>query len=308
MSLIPTESYSFPDDFSRAISRARALHEIKQLAEAAKKKGAVNRGNRIAEPDATPVAPPPASAREKPVSPRSAPPVSPRQPPVAVVRPAPLDPPTAPPPPPVTTDRIAVSAAPIEPSAASQSAPPPSPAVNRPPSTSPSAPAPQARAPIPRKVPFHKTPLPPVALKGNTRPPGAKPMGPVRLPKSVRIPADVMANASAAMPPVANPPAIANSAIPPISPAAAQEEELRAVPSAVSIQVRSRRRKKLLRFAMAESFALAVLLPCVWIAFSHYVQQQFVLTTINIVTLIAAAVAAILPIVFFAVPSKLPRD
>jgi hypothetical protein len=221
MSLIPSESLSFPDDFSRAVSRARVLHERQRHA-------------RKTEP--------------------------------------------------------ATAAAPKEPAASRiQQSVKPAPAKENV-----SAPTPKL---IPRKPMIRNISAPSVAIQSNTRPAGPKKFAPVRLPKPMRVPPDVVVDLAKE----AKPPA-------PIAVAAAvnQPNEKEQVLSAPALP--RRRSRKLRRFLKIEIPAVIVLAACAWAGLTHQFGNPLAITILNYVTIAVACVVAITPIALFAATPTLPRS
>jgi hypothetical protein len=191
MSLIPSESHSFPDDFSRSISHARVKDEVKAVRAAVK--------------------PQPRKARAVPI---------------------------------------------------------------------PAAPAAPIARPMPRTAPVQEP-----RLVSNVR--GPKPFGPVRSTKRVDVdlaPKQKQTAATQIEMPLGDEIALA------------------------SPQIRSRRRRKWARFLVIEFFAIAVLVPSAMAALSHYFSNPALILTMNLSTIVSAIIAAIVPIIFFAIPPTLPRN
>jgi hypothetical protein len=191
MSLIPSESHSFPDDFSRTISHARVKNEVQAV-----------------------------RASLKP---------QPRRPRAAAIPPAP--------------------AAPIEPPTAS------------------SAPVKEHKLSVSPRV--------------------TRPYGPVRSTK--RLSARPV-------------PALEESEATQIEMALGDEIML------ASPLVKRRRRRKWGKFIATELLAIAVLAPSAAAALTHYFVSPQLIMTMNLVTIVSAIMVAIVPIIFFAIPPKLPRD
>ena len=68
-----------------------------------------------------------------------------------------------------------------------------------------------------------------------------------------------------------------------------------------------RRRGKLMRFIIAEASAIGVLLLAATFALSSHPVDSALVSAMNIVTIVAAAAVAMLPIIFFAIAPILPR-
>lgn len=230
MSLIPPESLSFPDDFSRSISRARILEECERYA----RKHTRTRPSR--------------SKRARPV------------PQATVPIPAPAPEPAP---------------APIE---------KPTPVV---PKTPPPEQPPIARKPIAAK---------PISRQANTtakaRPASVKPAPRVRLTKSIR-PEKVDVDLAPRRP---NPPVTAQ--LPP-------KEAERVLPLPPVVR---RRRKRSRRFLAVEIPAVVVLLLAAFAGLTHQFSDPIALMVLNGVTVIAAFVSAVTPIVFFAKSPILPPN
>ena len=67
------------------------------------------------------------------------------------------------------------------------------------------------------------------------------------------------------------------------------------------------RRSKLIRFLIAEAFAIAIFFFAGAIALAFKPTDPTILLSIDIITVAAAAAVAILPILFFAIRPILPR-
>jgi hypothetical protein len=241
MSLIPSESQNFPDDFSRAISRARVLHETKRFADANKPKRS-KRAGKI--PDdrfpAEPAAPPPAEETSAPSGAQVAPPDELQRSDADEDRAS------------LTPKAITRRASPVRPSRMSAK-------------------------------PAHKRP------------------GPGPQAQSTSAEKDFVA-------------------VPSSEPAAVRTDEAahpRHEPEVVDDQLlldllppayaaRRRQRRKIVAFVVSESIAVLILTACVFVAFFHRIDAQLAETAIDIGTITAAFAVAVLPILFFAIPSKLP--
>jgi hypothetical protein len=68
-----------------------------------------------------------------------------------------------------------------------------------------------------------------------------------------------------------------------------------------------RRRGKLIRFIIAEGSAIGVLLLAATFVLSSRVVDSAFVSAMNIVTIVAAAAVAMIPIIFFAIAPILPR-
>jgi hypothetical protein len=70
---------------------------------------------------------------------------------------------------------------------------------------------------------------------------------------------------------------------------------------------REQRRSKLIRFVVLEFFATAVLVPSAWLVLSGRITDPTIVVLMNILTIAAAAAAVIVPIFLFALAPALPR-
>ncbi|HET9419471.1 MAG TPA: hypothetical protein VFO30_09030 [Chthoniobacterales bacterium] len=68
-----------------------------------------------------------------------------------------------------------------------------------------------------------------------------------------------------------------------------------------------RRRAKLIRFIIAETSALGILLLAGTFVLSSRLVDSALVAAMNIVTIVAAAAVATIPIIFFAITPILPR-
>jgi len=71
---------------------------------------------------------------------------------------------------------------------------------------------------------------------------------------------------------------------------------------------KKRRRSKFARFIMCEAVTLAVLLPLAILGLCRVFSDPTLVLLVNILTIAAAVTAALIPILFFAVTPTLPRD
>jgi len=76
----------------------------------------------------------------------------------------------------------------------------------------------------------------------------------------------------------------------------------------LSVRTYSRRRSKVLRFIVAEIFALALVLLAGAFVVSARPANPMVVTLLNVLMLTAASAAAAIPIFFFALAPTLPRS
>lgn len=72
--------------------------------------------------------------------------------------------------------------------------------------------------------------------------------------------------------------------------------------------LRKRRRSRLFRFLVFELFAIGVLVPSAWLVLSGAITDPTLLTLMNILAIGLAAGAVIVPIILFAVAPALPRE
>lgn len=162
-----------------------------------------------------------------------------------------------------------------------------------------------ASDPVPRRF----SPAP--RLKPSTRIVSKMPR-PVRLPKSGPVPE----NSRHPKPSEAGPEVEAES-LPAMEPAAELMAEmvepdlipeqlllLDALPPAY--EIRTRWRRKLVRFLICEFIALAILAGCIVLAYVHRIDAQLAATAIDVGTISAAFAVAVLPILFYGLPSKVP--
>jgi hypothetical protein len=272
MSLIPNESHSFPDDFSRAISRARVLHEQEKFA--ALHKGRQQQPARVVARPAPVPASPPSKPTARPIPAAAPPPARPVVPKVVpTARPAVQPVPAPPPAPPVRP-------APVTPVPIMQ-APPPADASPRP--------------AIPRKPLLRNGPSPVVATKPKNRAPGVQPLGQVRLPKSVRVSPELVV----AAPPQA-PPSTPAQLVPRDE---AEQAELEFAPESPR---RRRPSAKFKRFLRVEVPAVGALLIFAALGLAHPFNNPVAVVLVNIVTIAVAVVVAVIPIFFFALTPTLP--
>ena len=245
MSLIPSESQNFPDDFSRAISRARVLHETKRFVDANKPKQPRRPAPTEEERPQAEQAPPP------PVIPEEAAPAR-------VENIAPAEP-----------DRI-------EPEQSRAFVPPP---------------------PLTRRL----SPLRPVktSAKGAAKRPVQ-----ARLAKSRSAEED-----STEVGPATAPAPVAEQR----QESGEEESEAEMVSDQLLLDflppahaIRKRRKRRLVAFCISEAIALIILGACVYVAFFHRIDAQLAAAAIDVGTITAAFAVAVLPILFFAIPSKLP--
>jgi hypothetical protein len=244
MSLIPPESQNFPDDFSRAISRARVLHETQRFVEANRPKKSTRTAARSDERPQAGQAPPPMLHQEEAVS-------------------APIE------------TSLPNEAQPAGLEESRPSVPPP--AIMR------------------RFAPARRAKM--SAKTSAKRSAPADPAEPRTIEKRSSAPAR-----PAPVPPVERPQQVAQASTEPeIVP---DQLLLDFLPPAHGI--RRRRKRRLVAFFVSEGIALLVLAACIYIAFFHRIDAQLAATAIDIGTITAAFAVAVLPIIFFAIPSKLP--
>lgn len=286
MSLIPSESYSFPDHFTRTVTPSRRPKN--QEPEAAPIETRRKRPSIVALPNPKPQ-PVPASSPENSEPVRS-------KPTVPVPNPA-LRRASAPPPriPEAPVRKIALPAT-LKPKVRWNMRAPamdPAPAANNDVEQfSNEAPMPPAQNVIqmkpgrparpPRMMPPPESPVP-----QNPVPPPPKAMA-VAKPTRPAQPQIV----ESARPVVANP----------------QEDFFEMFTQSGETALSKRRRKtKMRRFIVCESAALVVLLPLVVLGLSHRPENVALVWIMNISTIASAVAAALLPIIFFAFTPTLPE-
>jgi len=248
MSLIPSESHSFPDDFSRNINRARVLNELQ-------------------------------SAIPKPLAPQRAKPAEPL--PKKPTPPAPLQMPAAP-----------------EPRASR-----PAPTVPEPRAPVPAAIEPRALSPARAPKPIPIVPRNGTAKKfvangnGSAAVSHRKRFGPARgsAPVHVDLARNGANRVASARPTTARP----------IPDARSYRHQMAAN---AALRLKEDRRRRLTRFLLLELISLFVLICAASLTVSHELTDSTLRLLTNILTMIAAAAVAIVPIIFFAVLPALPRD
>ncbi|MEP6603367.1 MAG: hypothetical protein ABJB69_05425 [Spartobacteria bacterium] len=157
-------------------------------------------------------------------------------------------------------------------------------------------PQPRAQVAAPSRqssAPIKETPQPPrttvmpqkalVKAKGRAR--DSKPFGPVRLTPAARILAkvivDLAENAEAQV-------ETAETAM--LADAAVKKE----------VRLKRRRRSRLWQFLICEVLAIGALVGCAMLALSHRFTEPTMVSAVNTATLVAAFVAVVIPILFFA--------
>jgi hypothetical protein len=75
----------------------------------------------------------------------------------------------------------------------------------------------------------------------------------------------------------------------------------------VDAAVETFRRRKWARFILTELLAIAVLVPSAELALAHHFSNPTLILAMNLLTIISAVVAALIPVMFFAIPPRLPR-
>jgi hypothetical protein len=315
MSLIPSESYSFPDHFTKTVAGSR------------------KQKNAEPEPESEPVEPP----RRKPTivalpnpKPQPAPaPVAVRQNPEPVCKATP----------PAPNPALRRAAAP--PPRVSE---PPIRKIALPPSLKPKVrwkPRPRAMDPAPTAnngngaEHFPEEPLMPPAQNVIQMKPAAPPPRPPRLmPRPENFPVVSPAKPVSAPPPP-KPIPVARPALPvqpvpprptpvakrPVQPVTPVRENLApmvaANPQADFFEAfaqtgetaisKRRRKAKVRRFIVYESIALGILLPLAFLGLTYRVENVVLHWTMNISTIAAAFAAALIPILFFAATPTLPE-
>jgi hypothetical protein len=325
MSLIPSESYSFPDHFSSTVTPSRRPKEEKTVkADAPRKKPTI-----VALPNPTPEPAPMLAeeesqffAEEQPIEP-----VRPAVEPFRPKQPPPVDPVRSKPAPPNPAMLRATAPPPRIPDAPVRKMPfPPTlkPKVrwnNRAPAMDPApvrqngvnesalAPAPNVIPMKPAKVAPPPRPIPtPVAAQN---PPPAPP------PHSVR-PAPAMREPIQAPPPPNRVPAVADRRPVQTKPVM-QKPATATVPNPQTdffemfaeggheAAMKRRQQMKFCRFIACECAALAVLLPLVVLGLTLDITAPALRWVMNICTIAAAISAAVIPIVFYAFTPTLPE-
>lgn len=284
MSLIPSESYSFPDHFTRTVVPSRKPKE----AEPEPVPLETGRRTPAIVPLADPEAPPaPVLQREKVDASRN-------NAPVAVPNPA-LRRANAPPP------RI--------PEAPLRKVPPP-------PSLKPKVRS-NTRAPAMDSAPTLDNGAPPVPA---VAPPAQNviPMKPARAPRPAPPP-ETLAPENPVSVPTPKPISVARTAPPaqartapelPRTAATSNRQadffEMFAQTGETAVSKR-RRKKRMRRFIVCEAANLAVLLPLVVLGLARRPENVALVWTMNILTIASAVGAGLIPILFFAVAPKLPE-
>ena len=294
MSLIPSESYSFPDHFTKTVVPSRKPKNVDT--EQAPVETRRTKPSIVALPDPEPA---PAMAKQSP------------QPMRKVASPAPnpaLRRASAPSPriPSVPARKIAISPT-LKPKASSPRVPPmdPTPATNNGNGAAPVVPE-SLMPPAQNIIQMIPTPLP-------VRPRSAAP--PQKLPTQSRprvAPAKLVAAASAAR--VSPVQIVQRPAPPPPKPrpapvvATSQADFFESFAQNGDGNLAKRRRKmKFRRFVTCESVALAVLLALAIVGLSHRPSNAVVLWIMNISTIASAIAAALIPIFFYAFTPTLPE-
>jgi len=288
MSLIPSESYSFPDHFTstRAASRKPKAQAERVPVEPPRNKPAI-----VALPDPKPK-PAPVVQRPKPqpVQNRPAPPT-----PNPAIRRASAPPPRIPetpplrkiPLPPTLKPKVrwnhrapAMDPTPIPQNGMEQFQPP-------------LMPAPPAQNVIPMK-PAKAVPAPrviarpaPGVVRNETPVAPAKPAAPV-MPAVQRR-------------------AVRQAPRPAAAPSPQEDFFQMFAESGETAVMRRRRKAKLRRFLLCEAIALAVLLPLAIVGLAHRPSDAAMLWILNIFTIASAVAAAVIPILFYAFTPTLPE-
>lgn len=329
MSLIPSESHSFPDDFSRSISRARVLYErsklIKPKPVTAPKPAAPSRPARPAQPVAVaPVAPkrptngsPPnpvanGASTSRPTNGTGSKPATNGSGNANANRVSAAPPPAAP-------------ARPVAPAATTNGAPVqkvaanPRPDGNQLKQTVPPAPLPTRTPPVKRTA---AAPALPISAPLPSRPSGLAPRKIMQRAAPVAVaPAVATGKPPKCFTPAHGPGQLVRVATKPIANAAPKIPAASVVPvaahevfeqgelpmdGAYAAPLR-RRRSKMRRFLRYEVPIAVVALFCALLALTRTVTYPPFLIVVNVLTIGCAFAAAIIPICFFALTPTLPR-
>jgi hypothetical protein len=317
MSLIPSESYSFPDHFTTTVTPSRKPKE--QKIDAARVEKPRPKPRIVALPDPPPpMAIEPETIFEEPPVEEALPEIEPPAPEMPVLdKPAPPNPAlrraSAPPPkiPPAAPRKMAMPvlkpkvrwnnrATPTEPAPAQDNGSGPHDAVVE------QAPA-QNVIPIhPAKVPARPSAPPPAALRPMpvAPPPGAA--RPMPAPQPIQTPVPKPAPV-AKMRPAQQPASSPKPRPAPVSSGQSDFFEMFAEDNQGGAAMKRRRQMKFRRFVAYEGAALAVLLPLVILGLTLDVNAPALRWIMNIFTIVAAVAAAIIPIVFYAFTPTLPE-
>ena len=307
MSLIPSESYSFPDHFTKTVTPSRQPKQEKPEPEKIRRKPRI-----VALPDPEPELEPIVDSFDENVE------VEPFEVPVAP--PAPVAPPNpalrraqAPPPrvPEAAVRRIALPPT-LKPKVRwNNRAAPMDPATNRNNGGSGNATQPPAPAPLPAQnvIPMRAAkpaPRPPQPLQPpRPAPPQAVPQNLVQ--SQPRRPVPVPTQMRQARPqPVPQRPAPPKPAPPTVSSPQADFFEMFAE-DGYGVAVKRRREMKFRRFIACEGAALLILLPLVILGLTLNISAPALRWTMNILTIGAAFAAVVIPIAFYAFTPTLPE-
>ena len=315
MSLIPSESYSFPDHFTTTVTPSRKPKEQKTQAAPVEKPRP--KPKIVALPDPPPpVAIEPEAIFEEPLVEETLPEIEPPAPEMPVLaKPAPPNPAlrraTAPPPriPQAPPRKMAMPvlkpkvrwnnrAAPSEPAPAQDNGNGAHDALVD------SAPA-QNVIPIqPAKIPSRAPTPPPAAprpMPVAPPPAAARPMQqPIQTPVPKPAPVPQMRATQ-------RPASLPKPRPAPVSNGQADFFEMFAEDNQGGAAMKHRRQMKFRRFVVYESAALAVLLPLVILGLTLNVDAPALRWVMNILTIAAAVAAAVIPIVFYAFTPTLPE-
>lgn len=292
MPLIPSESQSFPDDFSRTICAARARNEAKLTAE---RLNARSKRTRVIAPPEKKQSPPPEPPEEKQK-------LTPEEPAIQRLPVRPLPPRAA----------IAFSALqkevspPAEPVQARQEPPAAPPPVKPMPARIVVVQPPAQPAPAdPPRIKVRPRALNESLSNGNAghQEPKEAPT-PVRQLKPTRARMIAMTQLEAPMVEPAKPVEISPQPVETFENIWDEEDDPQ---QEAPLYLRVRRHRKLMRFVMAELVVLVVLIPCATLAISHYFRNPIFVILMNGLTIAAAIAGAVIPIAFFAISPTLPR-
>lgn len=331
MSLIPSESYSFPDHFTNTVAASRKPKNVEpepEPVEPPRKKPAI-----VALPNPEPEPAPSAPAAIKPAPIRK---VAPPAPNPALRRAAAAPPRVSDPP----VRKIALPPT-LKPKVRWNNRAPamdPTPTANNgngaehvaqepllPPAENVIQMKPQSFARPPRMMPRPENfPVAPLLKPAPAPPPKPIPVAPLAKPVSAPPPpkpipvVPIAKRVSAPPPPRPIPVARPARPVPPAPPArensppmvapSPQADFFEAFTQSGETAISKRRRKaKVRRFIVYESIAVGILLPLAFLGLTFRVESVVLHWIINILTIVAAFAAALFPIVFFAATPTLPE-
>jgi hypothetical protein len=293
MSLIPSESYSFPDHFTTTVAGSRKPKNIEPEPEAEPFEPPRKKPTIVALPNPKPQPPPaPVAARQNPEPVRK---VSAPNP--ALRRAAALPPRISEPP----VRKIALPPT-LKPKVRWNTRAPAMDPASTPNNGNRAEHVPQESLMPPAENVIQMKPPQPVARPPRVMPrPENVPVAPPARPVSAPPPPKPMPVARHPVQPVRDNPS-------PMAPANPQADFFEAFAQSGETAIPKRRRKaKMRRFIVYQSIALSILLPLAYLGLTFRAENAVLHWAMNILTIAAAFAAALIPILFFAATPTLPE-